>query len=327
MKAGATRRSQAEAGIELGIPRDLRLPVFDAIRARGIRAVLARAGISDRVTGATLLKRHGDKARCTLLLHGGDERLVLKAWDHDPATLVELLQALERQGLASGTAPTVAPLVGYDHELAFVVQAWLDGPSAQELLVGGAAPRAGALGAAWLRAVWASGVVVGPPRAAHDVLDDVRPRATALGEADPGLGSLAAAVVDSLERTAPQRARRIVLQHGTFRTDQVVDLGDGPGVLDWDSFGRGAPEHDAGTFLAWLSYSGTARKRASAEDEAAAAARSFLADLDGLDGDALAWYRAAALLKFARHSARRYKPRRLRRAEALLQEARSLLDA
>jgi aminoglycoside phosphotransferase (APT) family kinase protein len=327
MKGGPRRRSGAEAGIAVEVPRDPRVPVLDAIRSRGIRAVLADAGVSAPVTAAKVLKRHDDKARCTLLLHAGAERLVLKAWDDDPAPLVELLQALEQRGLASGSAPTVAPLLGYDRDRAFVVQGWLDGPSAHTLLPCGAAPRAGELGAAWLRAAWAADVVVGAPREAHDVLDDVRSRGSALGRAEPELAPLASAVVDLLERTVPRRTTRIVLQHGTFRTDQVIDLGDGPGVLDWDSFARGAPEHDAGTFLGWLSYSGTARRRARAADEAAAAADAFTADLDGLDGDALAWYRAAALLKFARHAARRHKPRRLRRAAALLREARSLLEA
>jgi aminoglycoside phosphotransferase (APT) family kinase protein len=326
MNAAAPRRSQAEAGIELDIPRDPRIPVLEAIRARGVRAVLARGGISVPVTGATLLKRHGDKTRCTLLLHAGDERLVLKAWDADPAGIVELLEALERHGLASGSAPTVPPLVGYDRELAFIVQRWLAGRSAHELLADGGAVRAGELGAAWLRAVWAAGVVAGPRRGAADVLDDVRSRAAALGDVEE-LGPLASAVMNLLEQAAPQRASRIVLQHGTFRTDQVIDLGDGPGVIDWDSFACGAPEHDAGTFLAWLSHAGTERKRPSAADEAAAAARAFMSDLEGLDGDALAWYRAAALLKFARHAARGQTPRRLRRAEALLREARSLLSA
>jgi aminoglycoside phosphotransferase (APT) family kinase protein len=321
MNAGPARRSPAGAGIDSG------LPVLEAMRREGVRTVLARAGISAAVTAATVLKRHDEKARCTLLLYAGDERLVLKAWDADPAGFVELFEALERRGLASGSAPTVAPLVGYHRELAFVVQRWLGGRSAQELLADGAPTRAGELGAAWLRALWAAGVVVGPPRGADDVLDDVRSRATALGEAEPELGPLASAVVELLERAPPRRRPRDVLQHGTFRTDQVLDLGDGPGVLDWDSFARGVPEHDVGTFLAWLSYSGTARKRAGAADEAAAAARAFLAGLDGLDGDALAWYRAAASVKFARHAARRHKPRRIRRAEALLREARSLLDA
>lgn len=324
MNGGAPRRSHVESGIALEIPRSPRIPVLDAIRTRGIRPVLASAGISrGAATTATVLKQHG--TRCTLLVHAGDERLVLKAWDADPAPLVELLESLERHGLASGSGPTVAPLLGYDRSLAFVVQAWLEGRPAHELLASGAAARVGELGAAWLRAVWAAGVVAGPQRGPREVLDDVRRRAAALGEAEPELAPLASAVVAALERAAPRRPMRIVLQHGTFRSDQIVDLGDGPGVVDWDSFGRGAPEHDAGTFLAWLSYSGTARSRRAAAADAAAAARAFSAGLDRLDGDALAWYRAAALLKFARHAARRHKPRRLRRAEALLREARALL--
>jgi hypothetical protein len=323
MNAGTSRFSYAEAGIELELPHDPRIPVLDAIQARGIRAVLGHAGVSASVNAVILLKHHPDRARCTLLVEGSRGRLVLKAWPDNPASLVELLQALEADGLASGSAPTVPPLRGYHSALAFVVQAWLEGPSAHELLAGGSGARAGELGAAWLRAAWASSVVAGPSRRVRDVLDDARSRAASLSEIDVELGPPATAVVELLERREPRSPTRVVLQHGTFRADQVIDLGDGPGVLDWDSFARGAAEHDAATFLAWFSYTRTGRvdSRTALEAE-----RAFLDGLDGLDGDALAWYRAAALLKFARHAARRRKPRRLTRADELLREARALLE-
>jgi aminoglycoside phosphotransferase (APT) family kinase protein len=308
----------------LPLPHDPHIPVLDAIRTRGIGAVLALAGVSAYVTAITVLKHHA--SRCTLLLNGGDERFVLKAWDVDPAPLVELHELLDEHGLASGSAPTVAPMLGYDRNLAFVVQAWLNGRSAHELLADGAGARAGELGAAWLRAVWESGIAAGPRRGPREVLDELDANATALGRQEPALVPAVSAVMELLERVTPPGATRPVLQHGTFRTDQLIDIGDGPGVLDWDSFGRGALEHDAGTFLAWLSYSGTARSGAQAT-QAAVAARTFATGLDGVDDDALAWYRAAALVKFAGHSLRRRSSRRFARAESLLREARVLLSA
>ncbi len=104
----------------------------------------------------------------------------------------------------------------------------------------------------------------------------------------------------------------------------MLDLGGGPGVIDWDSFKQGPLELDAGTLLGWLS-----RHTSGHPALAAAVAEAEAALLEGISGltdeGALLWYRAAALVKFAVRLALR-KPDRRPRSATLLAEARHLLD-
>ena len=118
------------------------------------------------------------------------------------------------------------------------------------------------------------------------------------------------------------------LVHGTLYDRHVLDLGDGPGLIDWDCFGQGPIELDAGMFLAtiWrigLRYDALAGQAARAE-------QAFLAGTVGLlDERALAWYRAAALLRLASKAqeAKRQRPGWWARADALLGEAARLAEA
>ena len=75
----------------------------------------------------------------------------------------------------------------------------------------------------------------------------------------------------------------------------MLDLGDGPGVIDWQRFGQGPIEIDAGMFLATLSRLGL--RHDGHASEAGRAEEAFLAETRGLvDERALAWYRGAALV-------------------------------
>jgi len=118
--------------------------------------------------------------------------------------------------------------------------------------------------------------------------------AVGLGTTDPALGSAAKAVARTLLR-GPPIERRPGLVHGTLYTRHILDLGDGPGVIDWQQFGQGPLELDAGTFLASLTR--TRLRHDSLATEAAKAEEAFLSTTRTLfDERALDWYWAAGLL-------------------------------
>src|SRR5439155_954403 len=123
--------------------------------------------------------------------------------------------------------------------------------------------------------------------------------ASAAGE----LGGRAGAVWDRLAADIPPPGYSD-LRHGSFYLSHVFDLGDGPGVIDWDSFRQGPVEVDAGMMSAMA-----ARWAVRRPNHAGAAQRAiavFLDEVDDLvDPARLRWYRAAALLKFASYLARR----------------------
>src|SRR5439155_24417039 len=89
-------------------------------------------------------------------------------------------------------------------------------------------------------------------------------------------------------------------------------------------FGQGPLELDAAMFLATVTRTGLLD--AAAARAAASAAAVFLAGTRPfLDGDALVWYRVAALLRLARRQLKRRKDDWRARARVLLGEAARLL--
>src|SRR5437588_11846123 len=133
------------------------------------------------------------------------------------------------------------------------------------------------------------------------LVDAVRERGrgwlAGLRTSDPAMRFAAAALPPAPTRT---RAKESTpgLVHGTLYARHVIDLGDGPGVIDWQQFGQGPVEFDAGTFLATVWRIG--RKDARLEPEAARTEEAFLAGTAGLlNAQAVAWYRAAMLLRLA----------------------------
>jgi len=154
------------------------------------------------------------------------------------------------------------------------------------------------------------------------LVDAVRDRAHAwvagLRASDPAMRFAAGALPAAPART---RARESVpgLVHGTLYARHVIDLGDGPGVIDWQQFGQGPVEFDAGTFLATIWRIGQKDPRLA--PEAARTEEAFLAGTAGvLDTWAVAWYRAAMLLRLADKYGRRGGAQ-LVDAHALLSEA------
>jgi phosphotransferase family enzyme len=127
----------------------------------------------------------------------------------------------------------------------------------------------------------------------------------------------------------PARARATQsppsLVHGTLYARHLLDLGDGPGVIDWQRFGQGPLELDAGTFLATVWRSGLRDERLASE--ATLAEEAFVARTAGLlNACAVAWYRAAVLLRLACKCVRR-RSDWLAHGHALLREAMRQTEA
>src|SRR5213076_886485 len=98
-------------------------------------------------------------------------------------------------------------------------------------------------------------VKLGPSFGPGDLLYEVGRSVAELSVADPAGGAAAKQVAMVLKRTQPKNGHpRLV--HGTLYARHILDLGDGPGVIDWQRFGQGPIEIDAGMFLATLSRLG-----------------------------------------------------------------------
>jgi aminoglycoside phosphotransferase (APT) family kinase protein len=213
-------------------------------------------------------------------------------------------------------------LLAYEPDFRMVVIGWLNGPTAQELINEGQGTRAGELAARWLRRASSSAVKLGPRFGAGSVMREVGKWVEKLRASDPELGIAAKALGERLASKEPtEDAPHLV--HGSLYTRHVLDLGDGPGLIDWDCFGQGPLELDAGMFLAttWrlgLLHEDSAESVASAE-------RAMLAGTAGLlDEGALAWHRAAALLHLAERGCKpsgRRKGEWLARAHKMMGEA------
>src|SRR5207302_3054215 len=133
------------------------------------------------------------------------------------------------------------------------------------------------------------------------LVDAVRDRArgwvAGVRASDPAMRFAAGALPPAPART---RAKESTpgLVHGTLYARHLIDVGDGPGVIDWQQFGQGPAEFDAGTFLATIWRIG--QKDAGLSPEAARTEEAFLAGTAGqLNPSAVAWYRAAMLLRLA----------------------------
>ena len=150
------------------------------------------------------------------------------------------------------------------------------------------------------------------------VWERTREWAAGLRTADPALRFAAAALP-----ARPTRARAVesppTLVHGTLYARHILDLGDAPGVIDWQRFGQGPQELDAGTLLATIWRIGLKDERLASH--AKLAEETFVARTAGLlNACAVAWYRAAVLLRLACKCVRR-RSDWLAHGHALLREA------
>ncbi len=278
------------------IPNDRALPALVAILATGLAGVLPALEFDDRHTEVAL-RGYTPGSRATFEVRTARRHFAVKAYAEDPASEAELYEALAAAGLGGNSNVRVPPLLARDHNLRLLVIGWLEGPTARQLVERGQGQRAGELAAVWFQRAASLPLKFGPPFGAARMLHRAQKWAAALGATDPALGTAATTLVGKLALTQP-RERTSGLVHGTFYSRHLLDLGDGPGVIDWQRFGQGPAELDAGMFLATIWRLGLRHEHLAAE--ASLAEEAFLGGTaDLLDERALTWHRAAALLRLA----------------------------
>ena len=246
-----------------------------------------------------MLRYHSGR-RAAIEVRAGQRHFAVKICATDPSPEAAIHAALASAGLANGSDARVPPLLACDRALRVLVIGWLDGPSVAELIERGQGASAGELAANWFHRAATLDVRLGAPLGAARLLERARKWAAVVGEADPSLNDAAQALVTALARTQPDDGTPRLVNGGLY-ADHVLDLGHGPGVIDWGRFGQGPLELDAGIFLTTISRLGI--RDASLAGEAARAEQMFLSSTAGLlDARAVAWHRAAALLRFAKRT-------------------------
>jgi hypothetical protein len=306
------------------LPDDPALPALAAIRATGLFATFPALGLDDQPTQFRMLRYHRG-SRAAIEARVGPRRFAIKACAEDPVAEAELYQALAAAGLASDSAPRVPALLAWDHDLRVMVLGWLPGPSVAELIEAGHGQSAGELTAAWFQRAGSLAIKLGSPLGAPRMLERAHKWSAGLGAADPELGRASRQLVANLVRTQPAEGPTHLL-HGGLYAEHVLDLGDGPGVIDWGRFGRGPLELDAGIFLA--SIWRLALRHGTHVREAERAEQALLAGTRGLlDEHAVSWYRVAELLRFAKREMAHGRANRCAQARALLTEAERQVEA
>jgi len=306
------------------LPDDRLLPGLVAIRRAGLAPVLRPLELDgDSVTLA--MRGYTEGSRVTLEVRAGPLHFAVKAYADDPWLEAELYGVLAAHGFAGDAPVRVPPLLAWDRELRVVAIGWLDGPTGKELIETGQGARAGELAARWVQRAASLPVKLGRPRGVAHILGKARNWVARLKETDPGLGAVALSLAAKLEQVQPEGDVPHLL-HGTLYTRHVLDLGTGAGLIDWDGFGQGPLELDAGIFLASAWQLGLRREARAGETAKVEAA--FLAGTAGLLNErALAWHRAAMLLRLANKISRRPSDDGPARARALLAEAARLANA
>ena len=299
------------------LPDDPALPALVAIRKLGLADAIPALRLEASPV-ELLLRAYKPGAHATIEARASGRLLAIKAYADDPAHEAAVYQALAAAGLAGDSGVRVPPLLAWERDLRALVVGWLEGRSVRELLKGGQGRRAGELVAAWLRRAASFSINLGPAFGSEHMLSRVRKWVAALSAADALMGTAAVTLAELLTRTQPQETvPRLV--HGALHDRNVLDLNDGPGVIDWQRFGQGPAEIEAGKFLACVSRLGLDSSFAS---EAVRAEEAFHAGTAGLlDQRTLAWHRAAALLSLADRPLSHRTGDWLARARALLAEA------
>jgi aminoglycoside phosphotransferase (APT) family kinase protein len=303
------------------VPVDPGVPALWAFAERGVEPALVAAGVPGPVADVALLRHHAGR-RCTLGVTAAGRRLIAKAYRKEVGILARLLALLGEHGLASGRAPTAPPLIAVEPALQLIVTERLEGTSGPALIA--ASARVGELAARWLELQWSVPSPAGEPYGRARALRRAARDALAVREASACLGGRAASLVRHLERRAPVD-RPPALIHGSFSVNHVFDLGDGPGIIDWDCSSPGQREVDAATFLATLArVAGSDDALIAPAARAEAAMRAGLADL--LEPKALSWYESAALLTNVRHLCVARHAGWETRSEGLLSAAEALVE-
>jgi len=277
----------------LTLPGDPALPGLETIREYGLAETLPELDLGDLAVELRLCN-YVEGSRATFEVRADGRRFAIKMYADDPTLEAKLYRKLARVGLASDVGARVPRLLAFDPDLHLLAMSWLEGKTASRLLKEGKGERAGQLAASWFSRASNVRVKFAPPCGSGRMLYNAGMSAVALGATDQALGSAAKAVARTLLRRPPiERGPRLV--HGTLYTRHILDLGNGPGVIDWQQFGQGPLELDAGTFLA--SITRTRLRHDSLATEAVKAEEAFLSTTRTLfDERALDWYWAAGLL-------------------------------
>src|SRR5213596_733923 len=277
----------------LSLPGDPALPGLETLREYGLAETLPELDLGDLAVELRLCN-YVEGSRVTFEARAEGRRFAIKMYADDSTLEATLYRKLARVGLASEVGARVPRLLAFDPDLHLLAMSWLDGKTASRLLRESKGERAGKLAASWFSRASNVRVKFAPPCGSGRMLYNAGTSAVGLGTTDPALGSAAKAVARTLLR-GPPIERRPGLVHGTLYTRHILDLGDGPGVIDWQQFGQGPVEVDAGMFLATISR--LAFRHPDVADEAARAEETFMARTRGLvDERALDWYWAAGLL-------------------------------
>jgi hypothetical protein len=279
----------------LVLPDDPALPGLTAIRSQGLARAIPSLGIDGpaevRLCGYT----RGERA--TLEVRAGSRRVAIKSYATNPAGEAALYKALGTAGLAEQSGICVPPLLFQDRKLRLIVLGWLEGPTVLHLIRRGQGERAGHVAARWFRRAASLDQRFGRRRGAAHALRKASEGLSELAVADPDLGTFAVALSKVLARTRP-RDGPLRLVHGTLYDRHILDLGDRTGVIDWQRFGRGPLELDAGVFLATISR--VALRHEPLREAVSHAEKAFREGTAGLlDETALAWHQASALFRLA----------------------------
>jgi BlaI family transcriptional regulator, penicillinase repressor len=300
------------------LPEDPGLPVLRAIREQGLAPLLPHLELGDDPVELHLCG-YSRGLRATLDGRCGTRRFAIKCYSRDATAEAGFYEAMGRAGFAAeDSAVRVPPLLHWDPALRILVIGWLPGPTGGDLIRNGLGARAGDLAARWIRHSASLPLGLRAAPGAGEVLSRAHRWAAALGAAHSSLGASAESITTQLEDSVRDEPAAHVV-HGRFYVRHVIDLGRGVGIIDWEHFGQGALEVDAGMFLATLWRSG--RHEAKAR-EAVRAEEAFLAGASYLlDERRLAWYRAGALVSLAYHLLGRRKDDWRDKAADLLSEA------
>ena len=278
------------------LPEDPALPALEAIRIKGLARAIPGLELDNDPVELRLCN-YVAGSRATFEARVGDRRFAVKAYAEDPAPEAQLYRRLSRMGLGGDFGARVPKLITTSRELKVLVMSWLEGRPLSHLIRRGLGERAGQLAASWLWHASRRRIRIGPPCGPGRMLYQAGVSAGVLGASDRLLGADAKAATKKLVRMQPgEKPRQLV--HGTLYARHILDLGDGPGVIDWQQFGQGPVEVDAGMFLATISR--LAFRHPDVADEAARAEETFMARTRGLvDAGIVDWYRAAGLLHLA----------------------------
>ena len=301
------------------LPHDGALPALEAIATSGIRAALPFLDLPPGSVEVTM-RGYSEGKRMTLEVRAGDRRAAVKCYNMPPDLEANLYGTIA----GSSGAVHVPRLLGCNPDLRVLALEWLEGPSLLTLLKNGQGRRVGELAALWVHEAGKIPVRFGDHLGADSVLGKTYKWTDHLGAADLALGTAASIVAKRLVATQPVEAATHLV-HGSLYDRHILDVGDGPGLIDWDCFGQGPPELDAAVFLSVVWRGGLKPERFKA---AALARAVFLENTAGLlNESALAWHQAVTMLRLAHKKIRRKDRDAVVAARPLLAEAARLAAA